>query len=270
MNVKYIVTLHGLIGVDKFISASDWDKEYEKNFILKSDATQTPVTVISTGIKKRIEKYYLKKSSSNIIVINNGFRFEHVNINCLNLREYYKIPETAKIAIVVGSIYNNKNQIQVVDAMKILLDRGIKNIYTFFCGMDFTNGELQKKINELGLDSRIFVLGFIQHEKMNSIYRQADFNVVASFNEGFGMSIIEAFYNGLPTVTFSDIDALLDIYDEKAMLLCKTRDTFDFAKTIFKMSELQWDRDWIKKYSNKFSIENTTNSYIKLYYDFSV
>ena len=54
--VPYIVTLHGLIGLDKSIKTSVWDKQMEKDFLIKADRNGIPVSVISSGINIEYDK----------------------------------------------------------------------------------------------------------------------------------------------------------------------------------------------------------------------
>ena len=81
-------------------------------------------------------------------------------------------------------------------------------------GNDRLNGRLQKRVKELSLDNNIVFCGFIDKENIPSYINQSDINVVASLDEGFGLSMIECFVHGVPTVTFSDLDAIEDIYNE--------------------------------------------------------
>ena len=53
--------------------------------------------------------------------------------------------------------------------------------------------------------------------------------------------MIEAFQFGLPTITFSDLDAIQDIYNEKAMLILKERSDKVLAEGISSMLKISWD-----------------------------
>ena len=59
LGVKYVITLHGLKGLDESVKTPLWNKKYEKEVLLNCEKNNIPVTVISTGIKNRIEKHYL-------------------------------------------------------------------------------------------------------------------------------------------------------------------------------------------------------------------
>lgn len=266
LGVKYIITLHGLIGLDDSVKTAKWNKDHEKDVLLECEQLNIPVTVISAGIKSRIEKHYLNGQPSRCItVVPNGTDVMQKNIPETNLRKAYSIPENAVIAVSVGTVNENKNQIQIVEAMPLICKNSNKDLYVFLCGTDSTNGAIQKRIDELGLTNRAFVLGYVPYEQMGAIYAQADFNILASLNEGFGLGIIEAFVYGLPSVTFADLDAIPDLYHDSAMLLCHDRSTEAFAQAICQTMKTQWNKDQIKEYSKNFSLEQMAQNYQKVY-----
>ena len=107
--------------------------------------------------------------------------------------------------------------------------------------------------------------GFLPHEELSNYFCEADLVVLASIEEGFGLSMVEGFVYGVPSVTFCDLDAVSDIYDEKAMLLCSERTDEEFAKTMEQALEKKWDSKWIMDYSKKFSVECMRDQYLSLY-----
>ena len=87
LNISYIVTLHGLIGLNESVNASDYNKLLEKSFLQESERRNTPITVISTGIKKRIVKYYGLKHGDNICIIENGTKISYEPACNLNIQK---------------------------------------------------------------------------------------------------------------------------------------------------------------------------------------
>ena len=200
-----------------------------------------------------------------VTVVTNGTDVSSSNVSeYQDLRKTHNIPSEAKILVALGSLCKRKNQTQLVEAMPYVLENK-KETYLFLCGVDQTNGEIQNQIEVLGLQHNIYLLGYVPYEKVKDIYRQADVNVLASIDEGFGLSMIEAFAQGIPTVTFSDLDAVPDIYSDEAVLLCNNRSTSELANTILKAMSVSWNSEEIKKHSEKFSLENMATDYIKVY-----
>lgn len=266
LNIKYVITLHGLIGLKDSGRSPKWDKKREKEVLLDCEKRNIPVTVISTGIKDRIEKHYLGAPSRCITVVPNGTNVEPATGSAgTNLRKTYHIPDNAMIAVSVGTVNKNKNQIQIVEAMPSVRKKSTKDLYLFLCGRDCTDGAVQKRINELGLADRVFVLGFVPYEHMGNMYAQADFNILASIDEGFGLGIVEAFVYGLPSVTFADLDAVPDLYEESAMLLCQNRSTEALADAIARTMDKDWDKNKIITHSKKFSLEQMAENYLQVF-----
>ena len=231
VGVPYVVTLHGLIGLDESIKAPSWDKQIEKEFLISADKHGVPVTVISTGMKRRIEENYLHHEANNITVICNGTRIpyieELVNLPALDLRDKFQLVDE-KIIVVNGTICNRKNQIQIVRALK-----NVKTpFHAFLCGADDSHGLVQTEINKAGLKNSVHILGFLPKDLVNQVLDQSDLNVVASIDEGYGLSIIEAYQHGVPTVSFTDIDAVRYLYDERGMIKVDERSDDALAEGI--------------------------------------
>lgn len=266
LGIKYVITLHGLIGLDDTVKAPKWDKAHEKDVLLECEKRNIPVTVISTGIKERIEKHYLGAPSRCITVVPNGTDVNPKKATQgIDLKKTYSIPDDEVIAVSVGTINENKNQMQIVEAMPLIRQKSDKELYLFLCGRDCTDGSVQKRIDELGLTDRVIMPGYVPYEQMGNMYAQADLNILASINEGFGLGIIESFVYGLPSVTFADLDAIPDIYDESAMLLCKDRSTEALADAILRTMDAEWNKNEIIEQSKKFSLEQMAKNYQKVY-----
>lgn len=264
---KYIVTLHGLIGLNDSVKVLEEEKHIEIEFLQYADKNNIPVSVVSTGIKKRIEQNYLKHSANNIAVIPNGTYIpKSFNINnTKDIKTQYNLPNSCKICVVIGSILERKNQLQIVEAFAKLDNDVQNNCAIFMCGRDMMEGAVEKRIQELGCKSRIFMLGFISHEDIKKILEVADLNIVASLDEGFGLSIIEAYAYGIPTVIFSDLDAVSDLYNSNTMELVKDRSTIALTEGINKALKRNWNKKEIISYSKNFSLERMAKLYLEFY-----
>lgn len=268
LKVPYVVTLHGLIGLNETVSAESWDKLYEKEFLVKAECQNIPVTVISTGMKKRIEENYFHHSAQNISVITNGTKipFDPVIIDgSWNLKKRFNLTDDCRIGVVLGSICERKNQIQAIEAIAELPEIMKEKCVIFFCGTDCMGGEIQRTIEKYQLQKNIYVLGFLSRDILSYVLDQADFNVVASKDEGFGLSIIKAYSHGLPTVSFSDIDAIIDLFNEKAMVLAEERSTKDLSRAMQQLLEMSWDKEYIKDLAHHFSLTDMADKYEEEY-----
>ena len=67
------------------------------------------------------------------------------------------------------------------------------------------------------------------------------------------------------TVIFSDLDAVTDLYSANAMVLVENRTVEDLAEGITLALEKKWNKEEIKNYAKKFSIENMAALYVDSY-----
>jgi len=263
--IPYVITLHGLNGLSENILSTKQDKEFEKRFLQQSEIDNIPITVISSGIKKRILLYYGLRQADNIIVVGNGTNIEKESDTGFDIRLKYNIPKDCKILLCVGNVSKNKNQKQVVDAFTKIKKHLSKKVMILFLGNDTSNQELQRYICNIGCQSNLLCCGFIDKKDLVSFWKVASLNIVASFSEGFGLSIIEGFVYGVPTVAFSDLDAVEDLYNESAMILVNERSDESLSVGIEKALQFNWNKEQIKLYSKNFSAEKMARKYHDLY-----
>lgn len=284
LKIPYVVTLHGLNGLNNSITVSTEERNLEKDFLIFAEKNNISVSVISSGIKKRIEDCYIHKSSDNIVVITNGTdvtgnisekcdftddvknkanKFQNGlpdfyadNITSDSLKEFIKTCKYngKRIIFVVGNISDNKNQKQIVDVADKL-----ENAVIFLFGNESDNGVVRNKIAESRLNDKVILAGF--RDDINSLWVYADLNVVLSISEGFGLSIIEGFIHGVPTVTFKDLDAVPDLYDRSSMLLCDSRDDTELVNTINHALAMNWNETIIREHGSKYSMKQVAECY---------
>tara|TARA_Y100001980_G_C14556694_1_gene349422 strand:+ start:13436 stop:14653 length:1218 start_codon:yes stop_codon:yes gene_type:complete len=256
---KFLVTLHGLNFLRSDLHYSD--VKQEKKYLKFFHENNIPVTVISTGIRTKILKLLKINNSKTFSIINNGFRNDK-ELNLIDVRKEYNILNDKKIMLCVGNICKNKNQEQIIRSFSLLNDNIKKQLYILFIGSDLTKG-FNKKI-DFTKSSNLIFCGKIDKKLMASFYSQSDFNILASIAEGFGLSIIEALYFGIPSIIFNDIDIYEDI-DKTSIIGIKNRTDEALAKGIEKMFLASWDSRKISKSFKKFDIEEMANKYLLNY-----
>ena len=263
LNVPFVVTAHGLIQNVK--GASRESKKFEREFFLDSGKKDIPVTVVSSGIKRRLmEDFNCIESGSNIHVVTNGTDLRIMEKK-VDIRERYGIAEENKICLAVGSVCERKNQIQIVRAFAILPEHLRESTRLLLIGEISEESQIKKEISRLRLEHLVTCCGFVNSEELPSYYAAADLNILASKDEGFGLSIVEGFVYGVPCVTFSDLDAVSDIYDENAVELCFSRTDESFAQVISAALQKKWDKDAIKRHSQRFLLQAMAEKYMDVY-----
>ena len=293
MKVRYTVTLHGLIGLNDSVSAPAYEKQIERDFLIKAEKNNIPVSVISSGMKARIEEKYLGKKANNITVITNGTKksnendtkfireegtltqekFQEYYSDCLKQNDLYpKLSDTyaylqyskkngKKILFFVGNITKNKNQMQAVEILKNT--KVFKNTLLVLWGREVDNGEVRRKIVEYQLHKNVILGGF--NDQMDIFWKFCDINLFLSLNDGFGLPIVEGYMHGVPCVTFEDLDATQDLYYPEAMLKVKDRSIESVANALRTSLDKNWNHEEIAEIGNMFSIDSMSEKYVNWY-----
>lgn len=293
MKVRYTVTLHGLIGLNDSVSAPAYEKQIERDFLIKAEKNNIPISVISSGMKARIEEKYLGKKANNITVITNGTKksdendtkfireegtltqekFQEYYSDCLKQNDLYpKLSDTyaylqyskkngKKILFFVGNITKNKNQMQAVEILKNT--KVFENILLVLWGREVDNGEVRKKIAEYQLHKNVILGGF--NDRMDIFWKFCDVNLFLSLNDGFGLPIVEGYMHGVPCVTFEDLDATQDLYYPEAMLKVKDRSNESVTDTLKIALDKNWKYEEIIEIGNMFSLDIMSEKYVNWY-----
>ena len=293
MKVRYTVTLHGLIGLNDSVSAPAYEKQIERDFLIKAEKNNIPVSVISSGMKARIEEKYLEKKANNITVITNGTKksnendikfireegtltqekFQEYYSDCLKQNDLYpKLSDTyaylqyskkngKKILFFVGNITKNKNQMQAVEILKNT--KVFENTLLVLWGREVDNGEVRKKIVDYQLHKNVILGGF--NDRMDIFWKFCDVNLFLSLNDGFGLPIVEGYMHGVPCVTFEDLDATQDLYYPEAMLKVKDRSNESVTDTLKIALDKNWKYKEIIEIGNMFSIDIMSEKYVNWY-----
>lgn len=264
-DIKCIITLHGLNALTKSPQVTDYQAKTEILFLKKAYLEKIPITVVSQGIKKEIIKFLQVEKVENISTILNACVGTKRVLKNMDIYQKYNIGKTRKIALCVGNFSENKNQMQVARAYSKINEIDRMRFVILFIGNPSADSKVQSFINESKLNNDLIICGAIPKNTMSNYYAMADFTILGSIQEGFGLSIIEGFVYGLPSLTFEDLDAIDDIYDEKAMITLKVRDDKTFAGGMVDMIDKDWNKDFILNYAQKFSLEKMAQTYIYMY-----
>ncbi len=173
------------INADVF--AAGYDMGYCKQFYDKMDAV-VPVSqrlkdILSVKTPWMKERLYCIYDIINPEVICNLAHDNVTEISAMRMRE------GESILLTVGRLSKPKNHLLAVDAAKILADKGL-SFKWYFVGEGEMRGSIEARINELGLQQHVVLLGF--KENPYPYMAKADVYVQTSSFEGFGLTIAEA------------------------------------------------------------------------------
>ena len=138
------------------------------------------------------------------------------------------LPET--FALYPAKAWPHKNHLRLLEALKILRDRGLIIPVVFTGAQNALDKPVREAAARLGVSDEALFTGFVDPIQLRSLYRLARLLVFPSLFEGWGMPILEAFAAQLP-VASSNVTCLPDLCAGAARLF-DPRDPVDIAAAI--------------------------------------
>lgn len=267
-NTKFLVSLHALAFEGNNDNTNNFSFNYiERNFINLAEKKNILVTTVSSGMKQNLKKKYALDFSENIYVVNNGtniLNLKNKKIN-LNIKEKYNIENKKSIVLCIGNLSIRKNQIFLIESIKDMPINIRKKYHFLFLGTNTLGNKPYELIQKFNLKECVTLCGFVEREELPFYYEQADFNILVSLNEGFGLSIIEAAVYGIPTLSYNDLEGVADLYDPVFIQVLSDRNRRCLIDGFEKFVNFQWDRKEIKCIGMQYTIRNMCRKYISLY-----
>lgn len=135
----------------------------------------------------------------------------------------------------VGRLDNNKDPLTVLDGLEMIFSKHTDaTLYMVYNDNDLLHKVQQKISNNTTLNSRVYLVGELPHEKMEMYYNSADYFVLGSHYEGSGYALSEALSCGcIPVIT--DIPSFHMMTDKgKLGALWKVGDKDAFVEAVNK------------------------------------
>lgn len=227
------------------------------------------IIAVSNATKNDVIKHF-KINPEKIEVIYEGadeqFRKIENQEVIEQLRQKYQIEKP--FLFYTGVWRNHKNLVGLIKAFKIIQEKYELDISLVLGGKeDPYYPEVRKTWEELGLNSRIIPVGFIDQKELPTFYNAAYAFIIPSFYEGFGLIGLEAMNCGTPVIS-SNSTSLPEILGNAAIYF-NPHDPNDMAEKIHMVfqdknlyNELR-DKGFeqVKKYSWKEMTEKTLKLY---------
>ena len=115
-----------------------------------------------------------------------------------NLRKEIGIKDSDFVIGHIGRFVEQKNHRFLIDIFAEV-KKEKKNVKLVLVGQGPLREEIEEKVKNLGLEKDVFFLG--QRNDTNKLYSVFDVFCLPSLYEGFGVVLLEAFANGLVTIT---------------------------------------------------------------------
>lgn len=167
---------------------------------------------------------------------------------------------SGKTILSVGHLIERKGHHLVIEAMQLLPD-----VKLLIAGQGGELNNLKKLAVEKGVTDRVQFLGGIPHDQLKNYYGAVDMLILASSREGWANVLLEAMACGTPVVATSIWGTPEVVAAPEAGLLVEQRKADSLAEAIVRLYSDLPDRSLTRKYSEKFSWDETTKGLIELY-----
>jgi len=168
-----------------------------------------------------------------------------------------------------GKVKPRKNVHGIVEAFISFKERSHAPCHLVIAG-DY-GGEyaarMQESVRKAQLESFVHFLGYVDNPTIYALYTRAIACVFPSFNEGFGMPILEAMSLGTPVIT-SNISSMIEVAGDAAVLVDPHA-----PNTIAQAMELLWSNKEVRdkhiargtQRAKLFSWESTAKRYVEVF-----
>lgn len=170
------------------------------------------------------------------------------------------------VIVTVAEFIKRKNYNTMLKTIKELKNAG-RNVKFVICGRGQEEENIKAQIKELEIENEVKLLGF--RKDINRILTASDMFMLASFQEGLTLSVIEAMSYSLPCVV-SDVRGNRDlVVDGKGGFVVETENEGMFADKIVSLIENENMRkqfaEFNKQESKKYTIESVKAELEEIY-----
>lgn len=134
--------------------------------------------------------------------------------------------------LYVGLLTPRKGVLDLIDASRLLTDRGVRHELLLVGGTPSEGGPAEEQVRSAVRHSTAQLLGERLPEQMPSVYAQADVLCLASWYEAMPLSVLEALASGLPVVATDVGDVARVVIPGKTGALAEPQDPSSLADAL--------------------------------------
>lgn len=215
-----------------------------KNWTRRAVKNAKKIIAVSHATKDDLVKLY-GTDPGKITVIHNGYDSDIFNtktkIESSHLDTFNLVP--FNYLLFLGTIQPRKNAIKLVQAFRLLKEKGYKGKLVLAGNIGWMAEETLQVIKSSPDHQDIVMTGYVSDATRLALYRNCDVYVLPSLYEGFGVPAIEAMACGAP-VAVSNNSSLPEVVGDAGMLF----NEHDPASICQAILDLKKDRNaWVKK-----------------------
>lgn len=218
--------------------------------------------------KKCLELHPFLSKISNFAVPN-GIEFTKIVRKDNQVRRHLNIPDDKFIILHIGRVHQKKGIHFVMEALRKLNNEK-------FIFMIIGNNEDTEYINELkrlekGTKNLVIWVDQVPSDRVWDYYFSSNIFALPSYDENFGMVVVEAMACGLPVLISKNVGIWREVQEDNAGFIIE-QDSNEIAAVLQKILENPelvelMGKNAIKSAEKRYDIKNTANLMIKAYED---
>ena len=225
LDVGYL--LPGLAAYKKF------ETIYKRFFLPNAARTADAIATISKSTKQETHRLIkgVDPNKIHVTYIDAAYKPPKQDADSTYVRDKYNIGK-GKFVFLSSDLSPRKNIPRTLRAIAKVKDQ-IPHKFVMTGGKAWGVKGIEVLINELGIGDRFIKAGFVDHEDMWAVYKEADAYFHPSLYEGFGITLLEAMHVGTP-VAYSNISSHPEVA-EGAGLPFDPYDLDDMAQALIRI-----------------------------------
>ena len=275
--IKYLINSDAKIIISTRYEFSKLLNKYGRKNTLK--ISEQHVYDISDKYIEKLNKLknidYLMPVSKNLLDEYKGKVHIKMQYIPLALNYYPKDNELSQVnnknLIAIGRLDKVKGFADLITIMDILVDKDSEIKLNIF-GDGPEKESLQELIKEKHLEKNIKLWGFKKYTFIKDYLKSSSLYLMTSFEESFGLVVIEAMSYGIPCIAFDSAKGVLDVINEDNGYLIKNRNIEEYSNTILKYLNLSNKEKKLlannaRNIASKYSFDNVRRKYLKFIND---
>ena len=258
-NVKVTVTFHGMSGLDH--NVAQYDVLFKMEHDVFHSAKVKMCFFICTQLVNLFKTTYGDNNKANRVIFN---AYD-------NTRFYLEegVPQSInkqKITLcTVASLSDLKGQLRVLKSLSVIPNR---NKFNYFCIGDDSEGISRKMIEFASKNNIIFnYLGKKNPDQIRKELVNADYMIMPSSSEGFGLSYLEAIACGVPVILPKDLPIAVEknlINEDNSILLDDSTENA-ICKVLSQIENYHFDPKVVARSLKDCSWDNIVRQYISAF-----
>ena len=234
-NVPYIMSPHGTL--DPYSLKQKWlKKKLYLNLFERRNLKSAAAIHYTAELERDRSHTYNRLKNPSFIVPNPASVNEAANLPSKEkARDYFSLPQDAQVISFVGRLHKIKALdilIQSIKKLSLLLKN---NCYILIAGPDDGDeARLSDIVIKNRLNNKVKFLGFVDAKKRGFVLKASDLFWLASYEENFGYSAVEAMAAGVPVILSEYVGIYREVLQDDAGIIV-SHDLEDIVKKVVEL-----------------------------------